>query len=155
MKNIVFVIALAVISSTSFSQKVNFSGTWKLSKEKSELGDQFSLAPDNMVLKHSRKSLELEKSGSMQGEAYTLSDVYTLDGEECENPGWVDQIKTSTATWDKKTKVLKITSKIPLNDGGEVGVIEEIVMNGDNLVMESTASSDYGDLVERFVFEKE
>lgn len=155
MKNIVFVIALAVVSSTSFGQKVNFSGTWKFNSSKSEVGDQFSLAPDNMVLKHTRKSLELEKSGSMQGEAYTLSDVYTLDGEECENPGWMDQVKKSTATYDKKTKVLKINSKIPLDDGGEVELIEEIVMDGDNLVIESSAYTDYGDLVERFVFDKE
>ncbi|MCJ7615410.1 MAG: hypothetical protein MUO43_02620 [Desulfobacterales bacterium] len=155
MQNIVFVIALAIISSTSFGQKVNFSGTWKINTSKSELGDQFSLAPDNMVLKHTKKSLELERSGSMQGEDYTLSDAYTLDGEECENPGWMGPAKKSTATFDKKTKVLKINSKIPLDDGGEVELTEEIVMDGDNLVIESSAYTDYGDLVERFVFDKE
>ena len=155
MKNLVFVIAFAIISSTSFGQKVNFSGTWKLNTAKSELGDQFSLAPDNMVLKHTKKSLELEKSGSMQGEDYTLSDVYTLDGDKCENPGWMDQVKTSTATYDKKTKVLTINSTIPLDDGGEVDLVEELVMDGENLVLESSASTDYGDLMERFVFDKQ
>ena len=155
MKNIVFVIALVLISSTSFSQKGNLSGNWKLNSEKSEIGDQFSLAPDNLVVKHSKKALELEKNGSMQGEEYTLSDVYTLDGEECENPGWMDQVKKSTATFDKKTKVLKIISKIPLDDGGEVELVEEIVLDGENLVIESSAYTAYGDLVERFIFDKE
>lgn len=155
MKRIVFVISLAIIASSVYSQKVNLSGTWKLNESKSELGDQFSLAPNTIVLKHEKKSLEVEKQGSMQGTEYTSNDILTLDGEECENPGFMDSVKKSTAVWDKKTKVLKIISKIPMEDGTDVDITEEMTMDGENLILESTASSSYGDLVERFVFDKQ
>ena len=154
MKNIVLVIALALLTSTGFSQKVNFSGTWTLNEAKSELGDHFSLAPNTMVLDHSKKSIDVEKSGEMQGQEYTSNDHFTLDGEKCENPGWMDGIKTSTATWDKKTKVLKISTTIPM-EGAEVEINEEYIMNGDNMVIESVIVSGYGEMVERIVFDKQ
>ena len=155
MKNIVLVIALVLLSSSGFSQKVNFSGTWNLNTEKSELGDEFSLAPNSIILDHSKKVIDVEKNGEFQGQSYTTNDHFTLDGVECENPGWMGALKTSTATWDKKTKVLKISSTIPMEDGSEVVIIEEYVMNGDNLVIETSAASDYGEMVERFVFDKQ
>ena len=155
MKNITFVIALAILSSTAFGQKVNFTGNWKLNSQKSEMGDQFSLAPNSMVVKHSKKLLEVEKNSEMQGEAYTTNDSFTLDGEECENPAWMEAVKKSKALLDKKSKVLTITSSIPWQDGSEIVIIEKYSMDGDNLVLESNASSSMGDLAERFVFDKE
>lgn len=155
MKNIAFVIALALVSSVSFGQKVNFSGSWKLNSGKSELGDQFSLAPLTMVVKHSKKSLEVEKNAEMQGQAYTTNDTFTLDGEVSENPGWMESIKKSKALFDKKTKVLTITSTLPMEDGSNVEITEKYSMDGENLVLESSASSSYGDLMETFVFDKQ
>ncbi len=155
MRNLVFSIALLLAVSSSYSQKVNFSGSWKINEELSEMGDQFSLAPNSIVLKHSRKTLEFEKNSSFQGQDYTTNDVFTLDGKECENPGWMDSIKKSTALFDKKTKTLKITSIIPMDDGSDAEIIEELVMDGEQLVIESTASSIYGELIERFVFDKQ
>ena len=155
MKNIVFVIALVLVTTSSFGQKVNFSGEWKINWEKSELGDQFSLAPNSLIVKHERKTIELERNHDFQGTEVITKDVLTLNGEECENTGWMDAVKKSTAVWGKKTKVMTITSNIQMEDGTDVEILEEIAMDGDNMVLESTASSDYGDLVERFVFDKQ
>ena len=79
MKNIVFVIALVLLSSSGFSQKVNFSGTWNLNTEKSELGDEFSLAPNSIILDHSKKVIDVEKNGEFQGQSYTTNDHFTLE----------------------------------------------------------------------------
>ena len=74
MKNIIFVIALAFLSASSFGQKVNFSGEWKLNEEKSELGDQFSLAPQSLKIVHTKKTLDLEKHAEMQGQELYMKD---------------------------------------------------------------------------------
>jgi len=155
MRKIVFIITLAFIASTSFSQKGNLSGEWKINWGESQLGEQFSLAPDNMIVKHERKTVELERTFDFQGNISTTKDLLTLDGEACENTGWGDIIKKSTAAWDKKNKVLTIISNMQMNNGNDVEILEEFVMNGDNLILESTASSEYGELIERFVFDKQ
>lgn len=155
MKKLVFVIALAIIASTGFSQKGNLSGEWKINWGESQLGEQFSLAPDIMIVKHERKTVELERTFDFQGNISTTKDLLTLDGEECENTGWRDVVKKSTAMWDKKNKVMTMTSNMQMNDSTNVKILEELVINGDNLILESTASSEYGELIERFVFDKQ
>jgi hypothetical protein len=155
MKNLVLIVALVFISSAGISQKVNFSGNWKINKEKSTLGYEFSLAPESMILKHEKNTLDVERHSNWQGEEIVINDHFTLDGKECENPAWRDLVKKSTATWNKKTKVLTITTKVPMAEGGDATIISEYLMNGDNLVVESSASSDYGEIVERFVFDKQ
>ena len=155
MKNIAFVIALVVLSSAGYGQKVNFSGDWKFNTELSELGDQFSLAPNSIVVKHTKKTLEMERNSTWDGQDFTTKDFFTLDGKECENPGMMDSIKKSTATYDRKTKKLTITSYVELEDGTEVEIIEEIKMEGAYLVIDSSVSSSYGDMFEKFVFHKQ
>lgn len=154
MKNLIFIIALVLIASTGFSQKGNLSGEWKINWGESQLWEQFSLAADTMIVKHKRKTVELERIFDFQGTVSTTKDVLTLDGEVCENTGWRDMVKKSTAVWDKKTKVLTISSKMQMNRGGDVEILEELVMNGENLILESSFSSDRGERVERFVFDR-
>jgi len=155
MKKIIYLIAIVLISSPAFSQKVDFSGDWKINKEKSELGYEFSMAPNQIILKQAKNSLDIERHSSYEGQDFTFNDHFTLDGEECENPGWMDSIKKSTASWTEDKKGLKITSTVPMQDGGEFTITEELVMNEDNLVISTSASSSYGDMSEKFVFDKQ
>ena len=155
MKNIVFVISLVVLSSAGYGQQVNFSGDWKFNSELSEQGDQFSLAPKGIVVKHTKKTLEMERNSTWDGQDFTTNGFFTLDGKECENPGMMDSIKKSTATYDKKTQILTISSYVELEDGTEMEIIEEIKMEGENLVIYISVASSYGDLFEKFVFDKQ
>ena len=41
-----------------------------------------------------------------------------------------------------------------IGDGGEMTITETYKMNGANLVIESSASSSYGDLSETMVYDK-
>jgi len=155
MKTIVFVIALMALSSAGYGQKVNFSGDWKFNSELSEQGDQFSLAPNSIVVKHTKKTLEMERNSTWDGQDFTTNDFFTLDGKECKNPGMMDSIKISTATYDKKTQKLTITSYVELEDGTEVEIIEEIKMESAYLIINSSVASSYGDMFEKFVFDKQ
>ncbi|HER08828.1 MAG TPA: hypothetical protein ENO20_07965 [Bacteroides sp.] len=155
MKNFIYLLALLFVSSSVFARKADFSGRWKINREKSEMNDQFSMAPDALVMKQDKKTLSIERHSSFQGESFSFTDNFTLDGKECENRGWMDSVKKSTAVWDKGKKSLTITSKIPMQDGGDMTITEILSMDGDNLVVESTASSSFGEMTEKFVFDKE
>jgi hypothetical protein len=155
MKHFVYLLVLLFISSAAFAKKADFSGKWKINRAKSELNDQFSMAPDALVMNQDKNTLSIERHSSFQGESFTFTDNFTLDGKECENRGWMDSVKKSTAEWSKDKKTLTITSKIPMQDGGNMTITEVLSMDGDNLVVETTASSSYGDMTEKFVFDKE
>ena len=155
MKKIVYFIALVLITSNAFGQKGNLSGEWKINWEESQLWEQFSLAADSMTVKHKRKTFEVERIYDFQGAVSTTKDVLTLDGKVCENSGMRGAVKKSTAVWDKKTKVLTISSKMQMNRGGNMEILEEFFINGDNLILESTVSSNRGEMVERFVFDRQ
>jgi hypothetical protein len=155
MKNLAIIIALTLVASAGYSQKGNLSGEWKINWGESQLWEQFSLAADSMTVIHKRKTVELERIYDFQGAVSTTKDLLTLDGKVCENRGWRGAVKKSTAVWDKKTKVLTISSKMQMNRGGDVEILEEFLISGDNLILESSVSSERGEMVERFVFERQ
>jgi hypothetical protein len=153
MKNFVFIIAFAFLSSTAFGQKVNFSGDWTLNDDKSELGYEFSLAPKAMTLEHTKKTFDMTSTSEWDGQEMETKNHYTLDGEVCENPGFEGTVTKSTAAFDKKAKTLTI-----ITDGEVQGMgytlTQVYSMNEGNLIVESEAASDMGEMVETFVFDK-
>ena len=154
MKKILYLIVLVFLASQGYGQKVNFSGTWKINKEKSQLGEEFSMAPNKVIVDQGKNSLSVERHSTWQGEEFSFTDRFTLDGKECENPGWMDSVKKSTAVWADK-KVLKVTTKIPMQDGGEMTIEDQYSLEGGNLHIKTFASSSYGEMTEVYVFDKE
>jgi hypothetical protein len=154
MKNFVFVIALAFLSVTAFGQKVNFTGEWKLNEQKSMLGDQFSLAPKTLTVDHTKKTLDLKNVNEFDGQEYISEQHYTLDGKECENTGFMESLTKSTVTVDKKAKTLTIVTNGSVQ-GSDYTLIQTMSMKDGNLVMEAEASSDMGEMMETYVFEKQ
>ena len=154
MKNFVFVIALAFLSATAFGQKVNFSGEWKLNESKSELGYEFSLAPQSMTLVHTKKTFDQTTVSDWDGQEYETILHFTLDGEVCENPGFEDSVTKSTAVFDKKAKNLKIVTDGEVQ-GMSYTLTQTYTMADENLMVESEAASDMGEMVEIFIFDKQ
>ena len=154
MKNFVFIIALAFLSATAFGQKVNFSGDWKLNESKSELGNEFSLAPKTMTVEHTKKTLDVTSVSERDGQEIESKTHYTLDGEVSENPGFEDSVTKSTAGFDKKTGTLKTVT-----DGEVQGMSYTLTkiysMEDGNLKVVSEAASDMGEMAETFIFEKQ
>lgn len=155
MKQILYVLVFSLISISSMGIVVDFSGTWNLNKAKSTLNDQFSMAPKQIVLVQTSDGLVVEKHGSFQDQDYTISDKFTLDGKECINAGWMDTEKKSTAVWAADEKSLTITSKIPMQDGGDMTIVETYQTEENNLKIIVSVSSSYGDATETYLFEKQ
>ena len=154
MKNILFIIALTFLSASAFGQKVNFSGEWKLNDSKSELGYEFSLAPKTMTVEHTKKTLDMTSLDEFDGQEYETKEHFTLDGEVCENPGFMDSITKSTASFDKKAGTLKIVTNGEVQ-GMEYTHIQVMSLKEGQLVVESEAASDMGEMFETFVFDKQ
>lgn len=152
MKKLVFLLSAILLTSMAFSQ-TDFSGSWKLNTSKSKLGTEFSMAPKDMTVVLKGNDLSYEKHSEWQGQEFTISDKFTLDGKECINKGMMDTEKKSTAVWSDDKKSLKITSKIPIQDE-TMTLIEVYKMDGGNLILESKASSSYGDMEETQVYDK-
>ena len=155
MKKILLLSATLMISVLVSAQGLDFTGTWKLNASKSKLGDQFSMAPREIIIAQKDNDLAIEKHSSFQDQEFTTTDKFTLDGKECVNTGWQDSQKKSTVVWADDKQSLKITSKLNIGDGGEMTIIEVLKMDGPNMVLESTASSSYGDMSETMVYEKQ
>ena len=155
MKQILYVLVFSLISVSSMGEVVDFSGTWNLNKSKSTLNDQFSMAPNQIILIQNNDGLAVEKHGSFQDQDYTMTDKFTLDGKECINAGWMDTEKKSTAVWSADEKTLTITSKIPMQDGGEMTINETYQTEENNLKVVVKVSSSFGDVTETYLFEKQ
>jgi hypothetical protein len=155
MKKIKLFLTAFLISSVATAQVVNFSGTWKLNSSKSKLGEQFSMAPKEVIISQNENELNVERHSSFQDQDFTTKDKFTLDGKECINTGWQDTQKKSTLVWAEDKKSLKCMTKFPMNDGNEMIINEVYKMDGASMVIESTAKSSYGDMAETMVYDKQ
>lgn len=155
MKKLFYLLALSMLSMATMGEGINFSGTWKLNNEKSTLFEQFSLAPNQMIVTQTADTLTVEKHGNFQGTDYVTKDKISLDGKECVNIGWMDSKKTSTAVWSEDGKTLTISSKMPAQDGSEATMKEVYQMVELNLKVELNAASSMGEMSETYVLDKQ
>lgn len=152
MKKTFFLFA-ALLISIVVSAQIDFSGSWKLNTSKSKLNAEFSFAPKEIIVVQKGNDLSVERHSEFQGQEFTINDKFTLDGKECVNAGFMDTEKKSSVTWSDDKKSLTVVSKIPMQ--GETMTINEVYkMNGGSMVIESSASSSYGDVSETQVFDK-
>ena len=155
MKKITVLFAAFIITVASAAQGLDLSGTWKLNSSKSKLGQEFSMAPGTIIITQKGNDLTVEKHSSFQDQEFTTTDKLTLDGKECVNTGWQDSQKKSTVLWSEDKLSLKVTSKLTIGDAGEMTIIEIYKMDGPSMVLESSASSSYGELAETMVYDKQ
>jgi hypothetical protein len=155
MKKVSLILSAFIISLGATAQTVNFSGTWKLNAEKSKLGVEFSMAPTQIIIIQNDNEFNVERLSNFQGEDFTSRDKFTLDGKECVNTGWRDSEKKSTVTVTDDKQSLKCITKITMEDGGEMTITETYKMDNGNMVVESLASSGYGEMPETQVYEKQ
>ncbi len=154
MKKIPFFIFSFLISAFVNAQDIDFSGSWMLNAEKSKINAEFSFAPKEIIVEQKDNDFKVEKHSSFQDQEFTIIDKLTLDGKECINTGFQDTQKKSTAVWSADKTSLKIISKMLIGDGGEMTITEIYKMDDSNLIIESGASSSYGEMAETMVFDK-
>ena len=154
MKNVAFVLALVLFSSMAMAQKVNYSGEWKLNESKSELGYEFSLAPASVTIEHTKKTLDIVQVNEWDGQEYESKLHYTLDGKECKNIGFGESETTSTAEVVKESNAIKIVTKGSA-EGMSYTMTQNIMLKDGQLIISMDASSDMGDMFEKYVFDKQ
>ncbi len=155
MKKIVLLLASVMIVSLAGAQIVDLTGTWKLNSTKSKLGEQFSMAPKEIIITQGVNELNVERHSSFQDQDFTTKDKFTLDGKECINKGWQDTEKKSTLTLSEDKKSIKCITKFSIGDGNEMILTEVFKMDGVNMVIDSGASSSYGEMAETMVYDKQ
>jgi len=154
MKKSFILLTLLLVSMVYAASAADFSGKWKLNTSKSKLGEQFSMAPKELIAVQSGTELNVEKHSSFQDQEMTTKEKYTLDGKECINPGWQDTQKKTTAVWADDKNSLKVTSKLPMGDN-EMTTVEVYKIVDGNLVIESSMYSSFGENKETMVFDKQ
>ncbi|NQU52232.1 MAG: hypothetical protein HQ522_06795 [Bacteroidetes bacterium] len=154
MKKLIYLFIVSLFSVAAMGQ-TNFSGTWKLNNSKSTLGEEFSMAPKDIIIVQDGNSFNVERHSTFQDRDITTKDKLTLDGKECENPGWRDSIKKSVAEWSSDKKSINVVTKIPFGDSDEMKVVDVYKLDGENLVLKTDASSSRGDMSETYVFDKQ
>lgn len=155
MKKLISLFVLLTIGLAATCQNPDFSGTWKINKEKSVFFDQFSLAPDQLIIIQTPYSMAVEKHGNFQGQDYVSRDICSLDGKECVNVGFMNSKKTSVAVWSEDGKVLTITSKMPTQDQGEATLKEVYQLEEAILKVQLNAASSMGEMSETYVLDKQ
>ena len=154
MNKTLIIFAALLFSTSAIAQVPDLSGSWKLNSEKSKLNAEFSFAPKEIIITQAGNDFTVEKHSSFQDQEFVTTDKLTLDGKECINTGFQDTQKKSTANWSDDKTSLKIISKMSIGDGGDMTITEVYKMDGSNMVLESLASSSYGDLNEIIVYDK-
>ena len=153
MKKAILILAAVLVAIIARGQTPDFSGKWKLNNTKSNLGTEFSMAPLEVVVTHKGNDFTIEKHSDFQGETFTTTEKYTLDGKECTNSVWQDMQKKSTVTWSDDKKSFKVASKLDIG-GEEITINEVFRMDGASLVIDSSSSSSFGDMAEKMVYDK-
>lgn len=148
-----FVLAFMFTGSV-FGQTPDFSGKWKLNKDKSKLNQEFSMAPRQLNVEQKGNNLSIERMVEFQGQSMTISDKFTLDGKECINEGFQGSKKKSVVSWSEDKKSMIIKTKFPMQDGGEISITETLKLDSGTLNMVSAVSSDWGDMSETHIFDK-
>jgi hypothetical protein len=154
MNKTLIIFAALLFSTSAIAQVPDLSGSWKLNSEKSKLNAEFSFAPKEIKITQAGNDFTVEKHSSFQDQEFVTTDKLTLDGKECINTGFQDTQKKSTAIWSDDKTSLKIISKMSIGDGGDMTITEVYKMDGSNMVLESLASSSFGDLNETIVYDK-
>ncbi len=153
--------------------KVNFSGTWTLNADKSEMGGGPGGPPQGQPPQGGRMGgfggdftatqeaslLTVERTISRpDGESSTTTSKYTLDGKESVNSTGRGESK-STATWSADGKTLKITTSRTFDMGGESMTMnsteEWTLTDARTLSIKTTMSTPGGERTTKMVYDKE
>ena len=135
--------------------KTDFSGEWKLNQSESKLSAEFSMAPVQMTITQEANSLTTVRISNFQGEEFTQTATYSLDGKDSKNPGFRDTERISQASWAADGKTLDIKTTMPMPDAGNMTINETYKMDGSNLTIENQMKGPWGDSAETWVYDKQ
>lgn len=103
---VVFAVAAVTLLAALAQAKPNFTGEWKMNKEKSAYGQ--IPAPDSLVrtIQHDDPKITMETTQAGQAGEIKSKLAYTTDGKECTNTINGQEVK-GTAKWDGDALVIQ------------------------------------------------
>jgi hypothetical protein len=137
--------------------KPDFSGTWNLDKEKSEMGSgpgrgQRMAAP-SMTIDHKDPELIIKRKLEFQGEERTQELKYTTDGKPNTNQGFRGRTINSKTYWEGSKLVTEATRETPQGTV-ETKEIYSLSDDGKTLTIE-TSRKDVGGAGRKLVYVKQ
>jgi hypothetical protein len=152
---------LLIFPSFIYAQKPDFSGSWIYNESKSIIGEgHFRGAPTKIRVTQDDNTLISEKlMKGRDGTDRVTNELYTLDGKECENKGFQNNIKKSKAVWSSDEKSLTISSTMIFERNGETMEMKStetwsISDDQNTFTLEVTASTPNGENKQTLVYDK-
>jgi len=158
----VIILLIGVVSISAGDSKVDFSGTWTLNADKSELGggrggSRGFRGYSKMVVEQIDNKLIVETfRNNRDGEETSNKNTHTLDGKKCKNDSNFGTA-VSTVNWAKDGKSLTIKSTRTFSRGDREFTMESTEkwsLDKDVLTIETNRSTPRGERKSKAVYEK-
>lgn len=138
--------------------KSNFSGTWALNADKSEMGDgggqRGRFGGGDFVAKQDANNLTVERTRpNRDGEETTTTTIYTLDGKESVSTTGRGESK-STASWSADGKSLSIATTSSFNGNEFTSTQVWTLTDAKTLTISGTRPSQDGEMATILVYDK-
>jgi hypothetical protein len=142
------------------NDKPNFSGTWKLDKEKSELGTdeggRFRGGMfDSLVIEHKEPKLAIKRKMHLpSGEERTVESKYSTDGESNSNEGFRGMTSKSKTHWEEEKLITESTVETQRGTM-ETKEIRSLSADGKTMTVEMTTKGGRREGTRKFVLNKQ
>ncbi len=152
----VFLLVMVPAMVNAQSGKANFSGTWKMNEEKSNLGQAGGgpgggrgFGGGDFTAKQDGNTLTVERTMNFQGQENTITNKYTLDGKETTSSagGGMGGESKSTAKWSADGKSLTITTSRSFNGNDRTSTEVWTLKDPNTLAITSTRQGRDGEEV--------
>lgn len=152
--------AIFLLSFTTPADKANFSGSWKLNEDKSELGEFGRFATRKIKVEQKEDAISISKtSPSFNGDEVTTNETLTYDGKTSEITVFGNSKKKSTAKWSDDGKSLVITYTIAFERNGQTfdinGTETWSLTDEGKLSLATVSTSPQGERSTKAVYDKE
>ena len=142
--------------------QTDFSGTWKLNENKSELG-QFGArgVASKIVIEQKADAISFARNSTgFQGEELSSTETMTFDGKESESLVFGTSKKKSTLKWSADGKEMVITSNIAFEMQGQtldISSVENWTLGADGktLTISSKINTPQGEIATKSVYDKQ
>jgi len=113
--------SVVLFSFTTFADRANFSGDWKLDESKSELGDFGGRVARSIKADQKDNDITIAKTspGFNGGDPVTTTVTLTYDGKVTESEGFGGSKRKSIASWSADGSTLTINTTITMERDGQ------------------------------------
>lgn len=145
------------LTSAGLFAQPNFSGKWSLNESQSNFGNsEFRMAAVTMDIAQNGNILTVESTQpGFDGGEMQQSAKYNLDGQPCENAGFMDMVRKSVITWEDNKNSMIVTTTMAF-EGNEFKTTEtwKLSADGKTITIDQVMPMYDGDMKLKLVYDK-